>query len=78
MRVPVVRLVSAKDTYFSPELSRPLADAFRAGDKVEFRELAACGGEGHWLAETDGGIKIAAPELERALKAMPPTVARKR
>ncbi len=46
--------------YFSPELSRQLADAFRAGGgKVDFRVLAAYGGEGHWLAETDGGIKIA-------------------
>jgi dienelactone hydrolase len=72
-RVPVTWLVSANDTYFSPELSRQLADAFRAGgDKVEFRVLAAYGGEGHWLAETEGGIKIAAPELERATKAVSP------
>ena len=76
-RMPVVWLVSANDTYFSPELSRQLADAFRAGgDKVEFRVLAAYGGEGHWLAETEGGIKIAAPELERAIKAMSPAAAK--
>jgi dienelactone hydrolase len=78
-RVPVVWLVSANDTYFSPELSRRLADAFRAGGgKVDFRVLAAYGGEGHWLAETDGGIKVAAPELERALKALSPAAAKKR
>ena len=78
-RVPVIWLVSANDTYFSPELSRQLADAFRAGGgKVDFRVLAAYGGEGHWLAETDGGIKVAAPELERALKAPSPAAAKKR
>jgi dienelactone hydrolase len=78
-RVPVLWLVSANDTYFSPELSRQLADAFRTGGgKVDFRVLAAYGGEGHWLAETEGGIKIAGPELERALKALSPAVAKKR
>jgi len=39
---------------------------------VEFRVLPAYGGEGHWLAETEGGIKIAGPELDRALKALSP------
>ena len=69
-RVPVTWLVAANDSYFSPELSRQLADAFRAGgDKVDFRVLAASGSEGHWLAETEGGVKIAGPELDRALKA---------
>ncbi len=78
-RVPVLWLVAANDTYFPPELSRQLADAFRAGgDKVDFRMLAAYGGEGHWLAETDSGVKIAVPELERALKALSPAAAKKR
>jgi dienelactone hydrolase len=78
-RVPVVWLVSANDTYFSPELSRQLAEAFRAGgDRVDFRVLPPYGGEGHWLAETDGGIRIAGPELERALKALLPAAAKKR
>src|ERR1700716_586906 len=36
-RVPVTWLVAADDSYFSPDLSRQLADAFRSGgDKVEF------------------------------------------
>ena len=58
--MPVTWLVAANDSYFSPDLSRQLADAFRAGGgKVDFRVLPASGGEGHWLAETDGGVKIA-------------------
>jgi dienelactone hydrolase len=78
-RVPVTWLVAGNDSYFSPELSRRMADAFRGvGGKVEFRVLAASGSEGHWLAESEAGVKIAGPELERALKALAPTAAKKR
>jgi dienelactone hydrolase len=70
-RVPVTWLVAANDTYFSPALSKQLADAFRGGgDRVDFHVLAASGSEGHWLVETEAGVKIAAPELDRALKAL--------
>ncbi len=68
-RVPVTWLVAANDSYFSPELSRQLADAFRSGGgSVDFQVLAASGNEGHWLAETEAGVTIAGPELDRALK----------
>jgi dienelactone hydrolase len=78
-RVPVTWLVAANDSYFSPALSKQLADAFRrGGDKVEFRVLAASGGEGHWLAETEAGVKLAGPELERAVKALSPTAVKRR
>jgi dienelactone hydrolase len=78
-RVPVTWLVAANDSYFSPDLSRRIADAFRAGgNKVDFRVLAAYGSEGHWMAETEGGVKVAGPELDRALKARSPTAAKKR
>ena len=72
-RIPVTWLVAANDSYFSPDLSRKLADAFRAGGgKVDFRVVAAAGGEGHWLPETETGVKIAGPELDRALKVLAP------
>jgi dienelactone hydrolase len=68
-RVPVTWLVAGNDTYFSPELSRKLADAFRTGGgKVEFSVLPPSGSEGHWMAETEGGVKLAEPALARALK----------
>jgi dienelactone hydrolase len=77
-RVPVTWLVAANDTYFSPELSRQLADAFRSGGgSVDFHVLAASGNEGHWLAETEAGVKIAGPELDRALK-LPTAAVKKR
>jgi dienelactone hydrolase len=77
-RVPVTWLVAANDSYFSPELSKQLADAFRrSGGRVELRVLPLFGSEGHWLAETEAGVKIAGPELDRALKA-PVAAAKKR
>jgi dienelactone hydrolase len=78
-RVPVTWLVAANDSYFSPDLSRQMAGAFRAGGgKVDFRGLAASGSEGHWLVETEGGVKLAGPELDRALKTLDPKPAKKR
>jgi dienelactone hydrolase len=78
-RVPVTWLVSANDTYFAPALSRQIADAFRAGGgNVDFRLLPAVGSEGHWLAETEAGVKAAGPALDRALKGRRPAAAKKR
>jgi dienelactone hydrolase len=78
-KVRVTWLVAANDSYFSPQLSRQLADAFRGGGgKVDFRVLTSSGSEGHWLPETEAGVKIAAPELDRALKALAPAAAKKR
>ena len=67
-RVKVAWLVAANDSYFSPAFSRQLVDAFRsAGGRVDFRLLPAHGSEGHWLAETEAGVKLAGPELDGAL-----------
>ncbi len=78
-RVPVTWLVAANDTYFSPDLSRRMADVFRgSGGKASFQVLAASGSEGHWLAESEAGIEIARPELDGALKTLAPTAAKKR
>jgi len=78
-RVPVTWLVAANDSYFSPDLSRQMAEAFRrGGGKVDFRVLPASGSEGHWLAETEAVVKTAGPELDRALMALAPSAAKKR
>ena len=78
-RVKVTWLVAANDSYFSPALSKQLADAFRsAGGQVDFRALPAYGSEGHWLPETEAGVKLAGPELDRALKLRTVVPAKKR
>lgn len=78
-RVKVTWLVAANDSYFSPVLSKQLADAFRsAGGQVDFRPLPAYGSEGHWLPETEAGVKLAASELDRALRLRTTVPAKKR
>jgi dienelactone hydrolase len=70
-RIPVIWLVARNDSYFSLALSRQMADAFRSGgDKVEFRALPEFRGEGHWLAEMDGGEEIWGPALDNAIRAI--------
>ncbi len=77
-RVPVTWLVAANDTYFSPAFSRKLAEAFRAGGgKADFHVLPASGSEGHWLVETESGVKLAASELDRALKGRGPATGKR-
>ncbi|EJN12589.1 hypothetical protein PMI42_04077 [Bradyrhizobium sp. YR681] len=67
-RIPVTWLVAANDSYFPPAFSRLLADAFRSGGgKVDFHALPALGSEGHWMIETEAGVKAASRELDRAL-----------
>ena len=78
-KIPVSWLVAANDSYFPPELSKQMADAFRrGGDKVDFHVLPAFGSEGHWLAESDGADKILGPVLDTALKAATAKSARKK
>lgn len=64
-RIPVTWLVAANDSYFAPDFSKSLADAFRkGGGKVDVRTLPASGSEGHWMIETDTGVKAASAALE--------------
>src|ERR1700722_1237682 len=68
-RVPVTWLVAANDSYFSPDLSRKLADAFRAGGaRVDVHVLPASGSEGHWLPASAARVKIAGPRPAPALR----------
>ncbi|MBR1088726.1 alpha/beta fold hydrolase [Bradyrhizobium manausense] len=68
-RIPVTSLVAANDSYFAPAFSKALADAFRSGGgKDDFRALPAVGSEGHWLIETESGVRAAGSEIDRALK----------
>jgi hypothetical protein len=44
---------------------------------VEFDVLPPSGSEGHWLIETESGVKIAGAELDRALKFKTPGAKRR-
>lgn len=60
-RVPLTWLVAENDSFFPPEFSKQLADAFtEAGDdKVNFQVLPPSGKEGHWLAEAGDEAMLA-------------------
>ncbi|MBR1131312.1 alpha/beta hydrolase family protein [Bradyrhizobium iriomotense] len=77
-RIPVTWFVASNDSYFAPAFSKSLADAFRsAGGKVDFRALPAVGTEGHWMIETEAGVKAAGIELERTLNQPKPMATKK-
>lgn len=77
-RIPVTWLVAANDSYFAPALSKTLADAFRGGGgRVDFHVLPAVGSEGHWMIETDAGVKAAGSTLDRALNLPRPVATKK-
>ena len=77
-RVPVTWLVAGNDSYSSPAFSKTLVDAFRgSGGKVDFRTTPAVGSEGHWMIESEAGVKAASSELERVLNLPKPAATKK-
>ena len=77
-RIPITWLVAANDSYFAPAFSLALVDAFRGrGGKVDFRTTPAVGSEGHWMIETEAGVKAASAELARGLSLPKPVVTKK-
>lgn len=68
-RVPVTWIVARNDTYFPPDLSQRMADAFRSGGgRVDFRVLPAFGGEGHALVEREGAARVWTDAMARAIE----------
>lgn len=77
-RIPVSWLVADNDSYFAPAFSPRLVDAFRSsGGKADFRALQAVGSEGHWMIETEAGVKAASREFARALNPPKPMATKK-
>ncbi|TQF29325.1 alpha/beta fold hydrolase [Bradyrhizobium sp. UNPA324] len=77
-RIAVTWLVAGNDSYFAPAFSKSLADAFRGGGgRVDFRTLPAVGSEGHWMIESEAGVKAASSELARVPNLSGPAPAKK-
>lgn len=58
-RVPVTWLVAENDSYFSPALSKRMADAFRAGgDRVTFNALPPAAREGHFFVQEESEARL--------------------
>ena len=65
---PTLWLYSANDSYFGPDLSRRMADAFRsAGGRAEYRLLPPVGEEGHSLIYSRAAVHYWGPIVEKFL-----------
>jgi dienelactone hydrolase len=68
-RAPSLWIYSANDTYFPPELSRRMAEAFGAGGAVvDYQLLPPILEEGHVLVYSPESVRYWAPILEKFLR----------
>jgi homoserine acetyltransferase len=67
--VPTLWLYSSNDSYFSPELARRMAEAFRAaGGRVDFQVLPPFGTEGHFAIELSEAAPVWQPLVDAFLR----------
>jgi dienelactone hydrolase len=68
-RVPMLWIYSENDSYFGPELTKRMHDAFvAAGGNAEYRMLPAFGGDGHFLIDSPDGVPIWSPVVTQFLE----------
>jgi dienelactone hydrolase len=67
-RVPMLWIYTENDTYFGPELSRRMHQAFvGAGGDAEYHLLGPFGNEGHLLIDSPDGVPLWSPFVSRFL-----------
>jgi dienelactone hydrolase len=70
-RAPTLWLYAENDSYFSPSLSKRMADAFRlAGGRAEYRLLPATGADGHDFIHSPEAVRYWGPEVDRFLRSV--------
>ena len=70
-RVPSLWLYANNDGYFSPELSKRMVDAFRAGGgRADYRLLPAIGGDGHEFIQSPDAVTLWGPVVDKFLKSL--------
>jgi dienelactone hydrolase len=70
-RIPILSIYTQNDTFFSPDLSRRLNEAYRSkGGKVDYRLLPAFGRDGHRLFGDRDGVAIWGPIVDEFLKSV--------
>jgi pimeloyl-ACP methyl ester carboxylesterase len=71
-RVPMLWIYTRNDSYFGPDLSKRMAEAFRAaGGNVEYRLLSDFGGDGHFLIDSADAVQLWAPIVSEFLAKHP-------
>ena len=67
-RIPTLWIYTENDSYFSPRLSKAMADGYRAaGGLVDYQLLPSFGADGHLMAESEESEPIWGPILEQFL-----------
>jgi dienelactone hydrolase len=68
-RVPMLWIYTENDSYFGPELSKRMHEAFiGAGGIVEYHLLPAFGNDGHFLIDSAQGVPLWAPLVSKFLE----------
>jgi invasion protein IalB len=66
----MLMIYTENDTYFGPELTKRMHDAFvAAGGNAEFKMLPAFGSDGHFLIDAPDAVPIWSPIVTRFLEA---------
>ena len=68
-RVPMLWIYAENDTYFGPELTKRMHNAFTAaGGDAEYHLLPAFGDDGHFLIDSADGVPLWAPLVSQFLE----------
>jgi len=68
-RVPMLWIYTENDSYFGPELSKRMHDAFAAaGGNAEYHLLPAFGSDGHFLIDSPDAVPIWSPLVSQFLE----------
>lgn len=68
-RVPMLWIYTQNDTYFGPELTKRMHDAFvAAGGNAEYRMLPAFGSDGHFMIDSPDAVPIWSPLVSQFLE----------
>ena len=71
-RVPMLWIYAENDTYFGPELTKRMHNAFTAaGGDAEYHMLPAFGNDGHFLIGSADGVPLWAPLVSQFLEKHP-------
>jgi hypothetical protein len=71
-RVPMLWIYTRNDSYFGPELSKRMVEAFRAGGgNVEYHLLSDFGNDGHFLIDSADAVQLWAPMVSQFLAKHP-------
>jgi dienelactone hydrolase len=71
-RIPMLWIYSHNDSYFGPDLSKRMADAFRgAGGNLEYHLLSDFGADGHFMIDSPEAVQLWAPVVREFLAKHP-------